>query len=188
MLQSNLHILLAIWATFNYGSFIWAAFKRFRMPKQPPRGMKVLSLLAILCQLTVVIMLLTHPVVIVKLGWAGLSLMGLSTLMFWWCLRTHGRHFLTAAYAEDRPRHLVKIGPYRYIRHPFYTAYMLTYMGGFLATMVWPAALATLIPIAMYVHAARFEEQKFEQSELADAYDVYRREAGLFWPRLRGLR
>lgn len=177
--------LLILLAAFNFGSFIWAAFRRFRMPEQPPRGVKILSLLAILCQLTILLALLLNPLIRTLAFGAGLSLMVLSTGLFWWCLYTHGRQYLSAAYADDKPKYLVARGPYRFIRHPFYTAYMLTYLGGFVATQVWWAALATLIPIGMYVHAAHFEERKFAQSELAGPYAVYRRKTGLFWPRLR---
>ena len=39
---------------------------------------------------------------------------------------------------------------------------------------------------ALYFHAATREERKFAVSELREAYAAYRRQAGMFLPRLVG--
>lgn len=108
-----------------------------------------------------------------------------SLLLFWWAIRTNRRQPLSFAFAGDLPRHLVREGPYRRIRHPFYAAYLL----GWLVTPIATGELLTLIPFTVmslaYTAAARGEERQFDATPLRAEYARYRREAGLFWPRCR---
>lgn len=93
---------------------------------------------------------------------------------------------LRMAFDEGDPRGLVTEGPYRYVRHPFYTAYIIYFSGFAIATWSWIAALPVAIIIVIYITAARMEERKFRGTPMAAAYDEYRRRAGLFWPKLGG--
>jgi protein-S-isoprenylcysteine O-methyltransferase Ste14 len=89
---------------------------------------------------------------------------------------------LTPAFSTDIPEHLVRSGPYRVVRHPFYAAYLLTYLCGWVVTGS-PVLLAVLAVMAsLYVIAARKEERKFRGSLLADQYTAYAARTGMFWP------
>jgi protein-S-isoprenylcysteine O-methyltransferase Ste14 len=93
----------------------------------------------------------------------------------------------TLAYDSDSPNFLLNHGPYRYVRHPFYLAYVLFWFGTAIAVHSLAGWLAPAIMTALYLDAATREERKFANSELAAAYAAYRTRAGLFWPRPRGI-
>jgi hypothetical protein len=59
-------------------------------------------------------------------GWAALPLVA-SWMLFWWAMDAQARQRLSS---QDRPLE----GPYRWVRHPFYVAYMLTWISGPLAS------------------------------------------------------
>lgn len=104
--------------------------------------------------------------------------------LFVWAARTIWQRRLTLAFAEDEPAHLETCGPYGWIRHPFYAAYLLGWLAGVLATGQ-PALLATVLAMgALYVRAARQEEGKFARSALDGAYTSYRQRTGMFVPNL----
>ncbi|WP_347259321.1 isoprenylcysteine carboxylmethyltransferase family protein [Rudaea sp.] len=89
---------------------------------------------------------------------------------------------LTLAFSPDRPSHLVESGVYRWIRHPFYTAYALTWLGGLITVPNPPVAITSAMMWISYWCAARAEERKFEASPLRDEYRRYRQRSGMFWP------
>ena len=89
---------------------------------------------------------------------------------------------LTVAFTPDIPGHLVTSGPYRFIRHPFYTSYCLTWFAG--AAGARSALLFSMFAgmTLAYSRAARFEEQKFLRSDLGPAYAAYCTNTGMFIP------
>jgi protein-S-isoprenylcysteine O-methyltransferase Ste14 len=89
---------------------------------------------------------------------------------------------LTPVFSRDVPRHVVRTGPYRLVRHPFYAAYLLTYLAGLVVTGL-PVLLVVLVAMGtLYATAARREEQKFRHSALAEQYRDYAARTGMFWP------
>ena len=90
---------------------------------------------------------------------------------------------LTVAFATDEPHILRVRGPYEYVRHPFYSAYLAFWTATALARPGWAPWLATAVFLAAYWHVGRREEAKFARSPLAAAYAAYRRETGMFVPR-----
>ncbi len=93
---------------------------------------------------------------------------------------------LRFAFDEEHPHSLVTGGPYRYIRHPFYTSYLIFWIGwGVAAWSPW-SVVAVVVMIALYAWAALTEERKFSATPLAGDYAAYKRRAGFFWPRIAG--
>lgn len=94
---------------------------------------------------------------------------------------------LSIAGSRDTPVHLLFDGPYRWVRHPIYTSYLLGWCGaasaiplrGLHAILAWSGVLLMAI---VYARTACAEERKFEQSAFAERYRRYRETAGLFWP------
>jgi len=116
---------------------------------------------------------------------AGLVLLLISTTLFWRTVSACASARLTAIFEPDLPQCLVRRGPYRFVRHPFYASYTLFWFAGWIASGSILSFAAATIMLAIYVAAARREERKFEDSSLADAYARYRLSAGLLLPRLR---
>ncbi len=80
----------------------------------------------------------------------------------------------------DRPSRLVRSGPYAYIRHPFYTAFLATQLSAFFALPHWITAVALVAAFFRLDHTARLEEQNFLSSDLAADYAAYQESTGRF--------
>ncbi|MEZ5403876.1 MAG: isoprenylcysteine carboxylmethyltransferase family protein [Bryobacteraceae bacterium] len=87
-----------------------------------------------------------------------------------------------ACFDAGSPRALATAGPYRYIRHPFYTAYMTAWAAGFAGTGWWPLLVSGLAMSAIYLRAARLEERELAGGIHGAAYRVYMRRTGRFLP------
>jgi protein-S-isoprenylcysteine O-methyltransferase Ste14 len=113
---------------------------------------------------------------------AGLVLLLVSFVLFWACVYWNRKKPLSLAYSHDLPAHMNSRGPYRWVRHPFYTSYLTAYVGGLIASLNPVVLLFVLAMAFIYWDAARREEAKFARSDFADAYAAYRRKTGMFLP------
>ncbi len=165
------------------GSFGWAMRYFFKRPHGPTRMMRLTSLVGTICAVSQlgVIWLAGVSIPWVWLGWGCYVI---SLIVFYWAVAVNRQRPLSWAYSTDTPLHLQVAGPYRFVRHPFYLAYLLTFVGGALATANgW--LLLTVVAMGLgAIRAARMEEAKFESSPLAADYLEYRLRAGMFWPRI----
>ncbi len=84
---------------------------------------------------------------------------------------------------NDTPEHIVTYGAYRYIRHPFYAAFLLTLFGAFLFAP-HPVTLITFVYglIALNLTAAK-EEVKLSTSKFGTDYVAHQESTGRFWPK-----
>jgi protein-S-isoprenylcysteine O-methyltransferase Ste14 len=115
---------------------------------------------------------------------AALVFYGTSAVLFWWAVSITRRK-LAACGQSSVSHEVVTAGPYRYIRHPFYAAYNLTWLAGFAATGWWPLAVSAAVMAAVYERAAREEERGFSASAMAGEYGAYKARTGKYLPRLR---
>ncbi len=119
--------------------------------------------------------------------WLGVAGYIVANGLFWWALSAHGKTHPAFAFIRVPPASLTTAGPYRLMRHPIYSAYLLAWCAG--AAMV--AQLWLLMPVVgmavFYLCAARQEEQSFLTSHWATSYQEYRRHTGMFVPRISGL-
>jgi protein-S-isoprenylcysteine O-methyltransferase Ste14 len=112
---------------------------------------------------------------------------GLANCLFWWALNAHGKSNPAFAFIQVPPSSLTTAGPYRLVRHPIYSAYLLAWCAG-AATASQPWLL--LAPVCMavfYVSAARREERSFLTTDLANPYRQYQQRTGMFFPKLNRL-
>jgi protein-S-isoprenylcysteine O-methyltransferase Ste14 len=172
--------LIACLGLACFAAFGWAVKGHFRAPGAISAAMKLIGALSLLGFLSFLWQLrngaIAWPVV------AGLFV--LSLWLFAWAVHTTRFYPPTLAFDTERPHILFCQGPYRYVRHPFYLSYMLFWVGTAISTPSLGAWAAPLILGALYYRAALREEQKFARSDLAPDYDAYRRQAGMFLPRL----
>lgn len=100
-------------------------------------------------------------------------------------MRANRAQPLRWAFEPDSPRNLVVHGPYRWVRHPFYLSYMLSWI----APAIAAAQLWLLIPGAvmfvLYWRASAREERDFLDSPIGRQYRSYQERAGRFWPKPR---
>lgn len=112
-------------------------------------------------------------------------LFALSLLLQWGAVHAHGRTPPAFAFLESAPRSFVSWGPYRLIRHPLYSAYLLALVGGaLLAADSWYWLVLSIPWLgAFYYIAARGEEASFRDSPFAREYEAYRAATGMFLPK-----
>ena len=110
-------------------------------------------------------------------------IMGL-TLLEWAAFCIRGKLFSYLG-SKDTPQFIFAGGPYAYIRHPFYTCYILTHIGIAIIFPTWVTVSVALFTFSLLWYAAEFEENKFASSPLAESYRAYMARTGRFWPKLR---
>ena len=120
-------------------------------------------------------------------GWGlglGLACYGFANLVFWSALWAHGKARPAFAFITVKPSTLTRRGPYRLIRHPIYSAYLVAWLAGSIITgQPWLLATVAWMWLLYYV-AARNEEKCFAQTSFRQDYDEYRNQTGMFFPRL----
>jgi protein-S-isoprenylcysteine O-methyltransferase Ste14 len=78
---------------------------------------------------------------------------------------------------------LVETGPYRWIRHPIYTAYLMNYVGGGLLSS---NVVLTVVPVTMYailVVVRLGQEEKVMEELFGQKYIEYEKRTGRLLPR-----
>ncbi len=115
----------------------------------------------------------------------GLALWGAGGFLALGAARALGR-FMTAALQVREDHRLVQEGPYRWIRHPTYTANMTMALGlTLLFLSPFLVALAAIL-IALAAYRARLEEGLLRSPEgFGPAYESYMDRTGRFLPRFR---
>ncbi len=102
--------------------------------------------------------------------------------------RTLGRQ-MTPAIQVQRDHQLMQAGPYRYIRHPVYTAILVIAIGQTLFFLSPPVALLTLLLGGLALYRARLEESLLASPEAFGAtYTAYMARTGRFLPRIGSIR
>ena len=116
--------------------------------------------------------------------WAGAVLMLISLLLLVWVHSALGRHFNTTLVLRS-DHQLVTHGPYRYVRHPMYSAFTLLFAGMFLlsANLLLGALGAVIFLFLILSRTPREEAQLRER--FGAAYDEWRAHTGALFPRLR---
>ncbi|HEV2703665.1 MAG TPA: isoprenylcysteine carboxylmethyltransferase family protein [Steroidobacteraceae bacterium] len=90
---------------------------------------------------------------------AGLLLMVAGQLLRWWSIATLGRLF-TINVAIRTDHRLIESGPYRFVRHPSYTAILVVHIGAGLCFGNVLSCLALLTPVvAAIANRIRIEEE-----------------------------
>lgn len=97
----------------------------------------------------------------------------------------HGRRAPDYIGSPAVPGLLVVSGPYRWIRHPFYSAYLLVLAASLaMAGASWPLVAATAGLVAVFVGSATREEAQLLASPLGPRYRLWQKRSGMFFPRL----
>lgn len=115
------------------------------------------------------------------LEYFGCSLMVLGYAIFIWSVLVRGRYATSWQMPEDHK--LVNWGPYRYVRHPSYSAYFLMFTGFLL---MWHnfLALIPLIAIPGYI-LLTFREEEMLVAKFGERYIEYQNHVGRYLPKLQ---
>ena len=99
-------------------------------------------------------------------------------------LGTHARPLALWHQKNDAPVEIVTWGAYRYVRHPFYSAFLLAFCAAFLAAPLLPTLACLGWGLVALWLTARREEQRLLASAFGEAYGHYLKATGRFLPRL----
>jgi len=175
-------LLVATLGLACFACFTWGTIRHFVWQENGSAGAWVISLLSWVGLGVFIWQLFSWPLSEV---WIGTCLLFTLSIGLWvWAVTGTRVTPPTLAFTNDDPHFLLSAGPYRWVRHPFYSAYMLFWTGTALATqglLGW-AVVSTMGLI--YWAAARQEEGKFARSPLASRYRDYAATTGGFFPRL----
>jgi protein-S-isoprenylcysteine O-methyltransferase Ste14 len=178
--------IMAFSATWlGFGSTIKWYFKRARERTPAKTALLVCGYLGLVIQFLT--LCLATPA---SVGWvvAGVVCYLVANSLFWSALAAHGKAHPAFAFINVAPSALTTAGPYRLVRHPIYSAYLLAWLAGAVIS-AQPALLATFACMAVfYTLAARQEERNILASDLGTAYCEYRQRTGMFFPKFGGQR
>lgn len=114
--------------------------------------------------------------------WLGLALIWLGTFLRTWAVYSLGRAF-TVVVQVNPGQHLVTTGPYRWVRHPAYTALFFAFGGFGLAVGTGLGAiLAIAIALIGISYRVRVEERALLAAFGAE-YQTYMEHTGRFFPK-----
>ena len=116
------------------------------------------------------------------LRWTGVGLGLIAGLLLTWTLRNLGRN-LTDTVVTRKAHTLVTTGPYRWVRHPFYSAAALAFLANSLAAANWFLFVTGCAAILLLVIRTRKEEENLI-ARFGDDYRKYMHQTGRFMPRL----
>lgn len=118
------------------------------------------------------------------LRWSGIALVGAGLALLTWAHETLSASF--SGNLEIRAEHkLVTTGPYRWIRHPIYSAIVLWTAGLALLSANWFIGLIPLAFAMFFMVRVRTEEQMMVEAFGKD-YQEYIQRSGRFLPRVTG--
>lgn len=121
------------------------------------------------------------PVPMVSLLVLVLSLMSIALIMF--TLGTHNRRIALWHQTNDSPEHIVTHGAYKYIRHPFYSSFLMALFALLILVPHISSALIFVYALVLLNHTAAREESYLSASQFGDEYRAYTLRSGRFIPK-----
>ncbi|MCC6615992.1 MAG: isoprenylcysteine carboxylmethyltransferase family protein [Anaerolineae bacterium] len=116
-----------------------------------------------------------------RLAGVPIALAGVALLA--WVHHTLGKNF--SGRLELRSDHtLVTSGPYRWMRHPMYTAFILSLGGGFLVSANWCIGLLPLIAILFIMIVRTPQEEAMMIDQFGETYRAYMQRTARYLPGL----
>ncbi len=116
------------------------------------------------------------------LRWGGGVITLLGILLFGWAHQALGQNW-TAVLALAKEHELVQAGPYRYARHPMYSAFFVIGIGFAFLSANGLIALVYLGPLLVMYVARVSPEEKMMIERFGEPYRQYMQRTGRLWPR-----
>ncbi|HEX4167907.1 MAG TPA: methyltransferase [Bryobacteraceae bacterium] len=183
MSLTNLQLILIALLFLCLASFTWATRKFFVKPDGMTTGLSITLGTGFVFSIVHFVVLFRTPGIQPRWAAAAAALYLAALALFWWTFAANRRRPLSACFSKTEHLHLVQHGPYRFVRHPFYCSYLLSWLAGAVGTLNPMLFLTFFAMLTLYWTAARNEEGKFAASALAKEYSVYRSSTGRFVPR-----
>ena len=118
------------------------------------------------------------------LRWLGALLLFGGIALHAAALHHLGQSFHSLVVAKEQ-HVLVQSGPYRYIRHPIYAAYLLSYLAGGLLASNWVLTFVPVTADAILAAVRMPQEEEVMEEVFGEQYVEYKNRTGRLLPRLR---
>ncbi len=115
---------------------------------------------------------------------AGAFLGFVALSWFIWIHRSLGSNLSVRLQIKDSQR-LVTNGPYRWIRHPMYTAFYLLHLATFLLTANWFIGLSWTAGLTVIIALRIRREEEMMVNHFGEQYRLYMQQTGRFLPAIR---
>lgn len=112
----------------------------------------------------------------------GASLMVAGLLACWWVNATLGRNF-SGTLALRADHQLIQHGPYRWVRHPMYTSFLVLMAGMLLLTGNWFVGGAPIVIVLFVMFYRTPKEEAMMLERFGDEYREVIQRTGRFLPR-----
>jgi len=163
-----------------FGWISIATKQHFRSSKYP-LGMYVISVLSLIGLVPFVYYAARAELVF---GGLTLVLIIIAFALFLWAVGHSKATRLSLALDDEmQSEQIIRTGPWRYMRHPFYAAYILFWLACAVATQHLVSAIVFVALLGIYTASARREEQALSSGPLRKDYIAYRETVGFFYPR-----
>lgn len=169
-------------AGLAYFLMISAATKQHFVSDKFPIGMYVISAVSLIGLFT----FLAHAfVATLNLPVAVLGIIISSSALFVWSIHHSRMKGLSLAFDDAiKIDGIITSGPWSYIRHPFYSSYILFWLACALGTM-HPTSIVVLATLTfIYVYSAAQEERALRESEFKHEFICYREKSGFILPKI----
>ena len=114
----------------------------------------------------------------------GIALQELSLFLFGWCIGASGKRNLGLALNKNSSKKLITDGPYALVRHPFYTSYIIFWIGSVAVASSIFTICSAIILIAIYIYISR-REDKLLAHVFEDEFPKWYKNTGAFFPKWR---
>ncbi|MGC1374917.1 MAG: protein-S-isoprenylcysteine O-methyltransferase [Anaerolineales bacterium] len=117
------------------------------------------------------------------LRWGGGVVAALGIFLFGWSHQALGQNW-TAVLALAKEHQMVQSGPYKYVRHPMYSAFFIFGIGLALLSANVLIAIIYLGPLSVMYATRVAPEEKMMAERFGEPYREYVGRTGRLWPRL----
>ena len=117
------------------------------------------------------------------LRWIGAGVTAAALLLLAWVQWSLGKNFNTTLHLREEHT-LVVGGPYRWVRHPMYTALFLLGVGFLSLTANWFVGVPLIVALPVIVALRVDNEETMMVEQFGDEYLGYMQRTGRFLPRL----
>lgn len=107
-----------------------------------------------------------------SLRWAGVIIGVCGLALFFWTHKVLGRNFSYTTRIQDE-QELILDGPYRYVQHPMYTAFLLFAFCFFLITANWLIGICWFLGVFLLIFVRLRREEEGLRERFGEAYENY---------------
>lgn len=175
-------IIVAILYTTILVVFVWARFSFFRSDNRSSRMVTILydPIVFVFVSVSYWSLLTVKDIPTIRIV-VGCSSLIIAAALFLWSLKTAKGARLAFNYGADQ---IYKSGAYGFVRHPLYLSYSITWIA-IAAICDYTMLYLTLVYLLVfYLIAARKEEKTIMEGSHSEEYKNYKRNVGMFFPRV----